>query len=67
MVEHDLALDALTPDIAAEPVPGADWHGDRRPYVVFIVRRFVAYLVTLGVAMPSTPPTARELARRSTR
>ena len=26
MVEHDVALDALTPDIAAELVLGADWH-----------------------------------------
>ena len=67
MVEHDVALDALTPDIAAELVLGADWHGDRRPYVVFIVRRFVAYLATLGVAMPPTPPTARELARSALR
>jgi hypothetical protein len=63
MVEHDVALDALTPDIAAELVLGADWYGDRRPYVVFVVRRFVAYLATLGVAMPPTPPTAREFAR----
>jgi len=70
MVEHDVALHALTPDIVAELVLGADWHGDRRPYAVFIVRRFVAYLATLGVAMPPMPPTsptARELPAASTR
>jgi hypothetical protein len=27
---HDLPLDQLTPDIAAELVLRADWHGDRR-------------------------------------
>jgi integrase len=55
MIEHGVALDALTPDIAAELVLRADWHGDRQPYLVFIVRRFVAYLAMLGVAMPPTP------------
>lgn len=68
LMEHqDVALDQLTPDIAAELVLRADWHGDRQPYVVFIVRRFAAYLATLGVAMPPMPPTARELARSALR
>ena len=67
MIEHGVALDALTPDIAAELVLRADRHGDRQPYVIFIVRRFVAYLATLGVAMPPMPPTARELARSALR
>jgi integrase/recombinase XerD len=63
MEEHRVALGELTPDIAAELVLRGDWHGDRRQYAVFIVSRFANYLATLGVAMPPTPPTARELAR----
>ena len=31
MIEHGVALDALTPDIATELVLRADSHGDRRP------------------------------------
>jgi len=64
---HDLPLDQLTPDIAAELVLRADWHGDRRQYAIFIVRRFVGYLRTLGLAKPPVPPTARELARAALR
>ena len=64
---HDLPLDQLTPDIAAELVVRADWHGDRRQYAIFIVRRFVGYLTTLGLAKPPGPPTARELARAALR
>ena len=68
LMEHqDVALDQLTPHIAAKLVLRADWHGDRQPYAVFIVRRFVAYRATLGVAKPPTPPTARELARSALR
>jgi integrase/recombinase XerD len=62
---HDLPLDQLTPDIAAELLLRADWHGDRRQYAIFVVRRFVGYLTTLGLAKP--PPTARELARAALR
>ena len=60
---HDLPLDQLTLDIAAELVLRADWHGDRRQYAIFIVRRFVGYLTPLGLAKPPVPSTARELAR----
>jgi integrase/recombinase XerD len=67
MIEHDVALDTLTPDIATELVVCADWHGDRRQYAVFIVRRFVGYLGTLGVAKLPAPPTSRELARAALR
>jgi hypothetical protein len=62
MVEHGVALAALTPEIAAELILRADWHGDRRQYAVFVVRRFVGYLVTRGVVRPPMP-TVRELAR----
>ena len=64
---HGLPLDQLTPDIAAELVLRADWHGDRRQYAIFIVRRFVGYLTTLGLAKPPMPSTARELARAALR
>jgi len=67
MAEHGVALNELTPDVAAELVLRADWLGDRRPYAVFIVRRFVNYLTTMGVAKPPTPPTARELAHAALR
>jgi len=49
MVSHGLVLDQLTPEIAAELLLRTEWHGDRRQYAVFAVRRFVAYLVTQGV------------------
>src|SRR3954453_17136491 len=32
MIEHGVALDELTPDIAAELVLRADWHGARQQY-----------------------------------
>jgi len=67
MDEHGVALGELTPDIAADLMLRTDWLGDRRPYAVFIVRRFVNYLTTMGVAKPPTPPTERELARAALR
>jgi integrase/recombinase XerD len=63
MEKHSVALGELTPDCAAELVLSGDWRGDRRQYAVFIVRRFVSYLATLGMAKPPVSPTARELAR----
>jgi site-specific recombinase XerD len=66
MVEHDVVLDALTPDIAAELLLCGDWHGDRRQYAIFSARRFVGYLVTQGVVKPPMP-TARELTRAALR
>ena len=39
MVSHSLALDQLTPEIAAELLLRTEWHGDRRQYAVFAVRR----------------------------
>ena len=44
-----------------------DWRGDRLQYGVFIVKHFTGYLMTLGVAKPPTPPTARELAHATLR
>jgi hypothetical protein len=42
MVSHSLALDQLTPEIAAELLLRTEWHGDRRQYAgrrrVFEVR-----------------------------
>ncbi len=67
MVEHGVALNELTPDVAAELVLRTDWRGDRLQYGVFIVKRFTGYLMTLGVAKPPTPPTARELAHATLR
>jgi integrase/recombinase XerD len=67
MIEHGVALDDLTPDVAAELVLRADWHGDRQQYAAFIVRRFVGYLATLGVAKSPAPPTARDLAHAALR
>jgi hypothetical protein len=67
MAENNVALDALTPDSAAELVLGADWHGDRRQYAVFVVRRFAAYLAARGAGKPSAPPTPRELVRTALR
>lgn len=66
MIEHDVALDDLTPDIATDLVLRADWRGHRQQYAAFIVRRFVGYLATLGVAK-SPPPTARDLAHATLR
>src|SRR5260370_9998156 len=66
MVSHSLALDQLTPEIAAELVKRKEWDGDRRQYAVFAVRRFVTYLVTQGV-VKSPAPTARELVRAGLR
>ena len=66
MVSHSLALDQLTPEIAAELLLRTEWHGDRRQYAVFAVRRFVTYLVTQGV-VKSPAPTARELVRAGLR
>jgi hypothetical protein len=66
MVSHSLALDQLTPEIAAELLRRTEWHGDRRQYAVFAVRRFVTYLVTQGV-VKSPAPTARELVRAGLR
>jgi integrase/recombinase XerD len=63
MVSRGLALDQLTPEIAAELVLRADWHGDRREYAVFVVRRFAGYLAGLGAAKPPAPATPRELVR----
>jgi integrase/recombinase XerD len=63
MTENNVALDALTPDSAAKLVLGADWHGDRRQYAVFVVRRFAAYLAAHGAGKLPAPPTQRELAR----
>ena len=55
-MEHQgVALDQLTPDIAAELVLRADWRGDRREYAAFTVRRFASYLSVLGLAKPSAP------------
>jgi site-specific recombinase XerD len=63
LMEHQgVALDQLTPDIAAELVLRADWRGDRREYAAFTVRRFVGYLSALGLAKPPAPPTPRQLA-----
>ena len=67
MIEHGVALDELTPDIAADLVLRADWRGDRQQYAAFIVRRFVGYLATLGVAKSPAPPTARDLAHAALR
>lgn len=67
MDTHGVALCALTPDRAAELIRHEVDRGSRRPYPVFIVRRFVAYLQAAGVAQPPAPPTARELARAALR
>ena len=67
IASHDLPLDQLTPDVAAQLILRGDWHGDRRQYAIFIVRRFVGYLTTLGLAKPSMPSTASELARAALR
>jgi hypothetical protein len=48
-------------------VRGAEWRCDPQEYAVFIVRRFVKYLATQGVAKPPAPPTARELDRAALR
>jgi integrase/recombinase XerD len=67
MEKHGVALDGLTPDMAAELVLSADRHCDRQQYAVFIVKRFASYLAALGVAKPPEPPTPRELARAALR
>jgi len=67
MVSRGLALDQLTPEIAAQLVLRADWHGDRREYAVFVVRRFAGYLAGLGAVKPPAPATPRELVRTALR
>jgi hypothetical protein len=67
MSEHSVALDELTPDIAADLVIRADWRGDRQQYAAFIVRRFAGYLATLGVAKSTAPATPREFAHAARR
>ena len=64
---HGLALDQLTPDGAAQLVLRADWHGDRRQYAVFVVRRFAAYLAEHRKGKLPTLPTRRELVRAALR
>ena len=63
MIECGVALDELTPDIAAEIVRRADSPNTRHQYAVFIVRRFAGYLASIGAAKPSAPTTTIELAR----
>ena len=70
MEERGVALGDLTPDIAADLVHQAPWRCDRKQYAIFIVRRFVDYLATQGMAKPPkppTPPTPAELARAALR
>jgi integrase/recombinase XerD len=67
MEERGVALGELTPDIAADLVHQAPWRCDRKQYAIFIVRRFVDYLATQGMAKPPTPPTPAELARAALR
>lgn len=61
IIERNVPLDELTPDIAADLVLRADCRGDRQQYVVFIVRRFVGYLAMLGVAKSPAPPMVKYL------
>jgi integrase/recombinase XerD len=67
MEERGAPLGDLTPDIAADLVHQAPWRCDRKQYAIFIVRRFVDYLATQGMAKPPTPPTPAELARAALR
>jgi len=67
MEEHSVPLAELTPDIAADLIEQAPWRCDRKQYALFIVRRFVDYLATQGMAKPPTPPTPAELARTALR
>jgi integrase/recombinase XerD len=63
MIECGIALDELTPDIAAEIAERADSRSNRHQYAVFIVRRFAGYLASIGAAKPPAPTTTSELAR----
>ncbi len=63
---HGIALADLTPDRAADLVQrGAD-RSKQATYDAFIVRRFVAFLTSLGVAAPPKT-TPQELARAALR
>jgi hypothetical protein len=50
MEEQGVALGDLTPDLAADLVRRAPWRCDRQQYVAFVVKRFVKYLATQGMA-----------------
>ena len=63
MEERKVALGELTPNVAADLVLQAPGRFSRRQYAIFIVRRFVDYLATQGMAKPPTPPTPAEQAR----
>ena len=40
-----------------------DWIQRRRTYAAFMAKRFVRFLTEQGVGKPSSPPTAKEIAR----
>lgn len=63
MEGHGIALDELTPALAAELLQHEATRVGRRPNAVGVGQRFAAYLVRRGIAKPPAPPTARELAR----
>ena len=66
MIECGIALDELTPDIAAEIAERADCRSNRHQYAVFIVRRFAGYLASIGAAKPSIwPPPSGKLESQS--
>ncbi len=67
MEEHDVELGDLTAERATELVFASDWRGYRRQYVVFMVRRFVNFLVELGVAKLAPTLAAPEAARAALR
>lgn len=58
MEEQGVALDDLTPELAAELVRGAPWRCDRQQYAIFTVRSFVDYLAEQGVVKPPTSSLA---------
>lgn len=65
--DQGVAPGEMTPDIAAELMLQPPLPRDRHNYSVCIARRFVGYLVSLGVAKAPAPPTASQLARAALR
>lgn len=63
MEDHGVAPDQLTSDIAANLVQSAKCSGDPQQHVIFIVRRFVGWLVSESISPPPAEPTVTEQAR----